>query len=93
MDRREADYCLVSFALLNRNARDKVASTMSDWFARPLLFVIDVARSVDFYVHQLGFVQNDLATPGSCTLASPEIENSQHPVACLKATGRASIKS
>jgi len=29
---------------------------MSDWFARPVLFVADVARSVDFYVNQLGFV-------------------------------------
>ena len=31
---------------------------MSDWFARPVLFVTDVARSVDFYVNQLGFVQS-----------------------------------
>ena len=29
---------------------------MSDWFARPVLFVTDVARSIDFYVTQLGFV-------------------------------------
>jgi len=29
---------------------------MSDWFARPVLFVSDVARSIDFYVNQLGFV-------------------------------------
>ena len=29
---------------------------MSDWFARPVLFVTDVARSIDFYVNQLGFV-------------------------------------
>jgi catechol 2,3-dioxygenase-like lactoylglutathione lyase family enzyme len=29
---------------------------MSDWFARPVLFVRDVARSIDFYVNQLGFV-------------------------------------
>jgi catechol 2,3-dioxygenase-like lactoylglutathione lyase family enzyme len=29
---------------------------MSDWFARPVLFVADVARSIDFYVNQLGFV-------------------------------------
>jgi catechol 2,3-dioxygenase-like lactoylglutathione lyase family enzyme len=29
---------------------------MSDWFARPVLFVTDVSRSIDFYVNQLGFV-------------------------------------
>ncbi|MGO9464199.1 MAG: VOC family protein [Isosphaeraceae bacterium] len=29
---------------------------MSDvWFARPVLFVADIDRSVDFYVEQLGF--------------------------------------
>jgi catechol 2,3-dioxygenase-like lactoylglutathione lyase family enzyme len=31
---------------------------MSDWFARPVLFVTDIGRSVDFYLHQLGFVQS-----------------------------------
>ena len=31
---------------------------MSDWFARPVLFVTDIGRSVDFYVNQLGFVQS-----------------------------------
>ena len=31
---------------------------MSDWFARPVLFVTDIDRSVDFYVRQLGFVQS-----------------------------------
>ena len=36
---------------------------MSDWFARPVLFVADIGRSVDFYVNQLGFVQS-LALPG-----------------------------
>lgn len=30
---------------------------MSDWFARPVLFVTDIGHSVDFYVEQLGFVQ------------------------------------
>ena len=25
------------------------------WFARPVLFVADIDRSVDFYVKQLGF--------------------------------------
>jgi catechol 2,3-dioxygenase-like lactoylglutathione lyase family enzyme len=27
----------------------------SEWFARPVLFVADIDRSVDFYVKQLGF--------------------------------------
>src|SRR4029077_3088953 len=31
---------------------------MSDWFARPVLFVTDIDRSVDFYVKQLGFVES-----------------------------------
>jgi uncharacterized glyoxalase superfamily protein PhnB len=30
---------------------------MSEWFARPVLFVADVGRSVDFYVNQLGFTR------------------------------------
>lgn len=30
---------------------------MSEWFARPVLFVADIGRSVDFYVNQLGFTQ------------------------------------
>jgi len=31
---------------------------MSDvWYARPVLFVADIDRSVDFYVKQLGFTQ------------------------------------
>jgi catechol 2,3-dioxygenase-like lactoylglutathione lyase family enzyme len=30
---------------------------MSEWFARPVLFVTDVGRSVDFYVNQLGFTR------------------------------------
>jgi catechol 2,3-dioxygenase-like lactoylglutathione lyase family enzyme len=29
-----------------------------DWFARPVLFVKDVDRSVDFYVNQLGFTRS-----------------------------------
>lgn len=28
---------------------------MSDWYARPVLFVADIDRSVAFYVKQLGF--------------------------------------
>lgn len=32
---------------------------MSDkWYSRPVLFVTDIERSVDFYVKQLGFTQN-----------------------------------
>ena len=31
---------------------------MSDWYTRPVLFVGDVDRSVDFYVNQLGFTQS-----------------------------------
>ena len=30
---------------------------MSDWFARPVLFVADIDRAVDFYVQQLGFTE------------------------------------
>jgi catechol 2,3-dioxygenase-like lactoylglutathione lyase family enzyme len=30
---------------------------LTDWFARPVLFVTDVDRSVDFYVNQLGFTR------------------------------------
>jgi len=31
---------------------------MSDkWYSRPVLFVVDIDRSVDFYVKQLGFTQ------------------------------------
>ena len=31
---------------------------MIDWFARPVLFVADVDRSIDFYVNQLGFTKS-----------------------------------
>jgi catechol 2,3-dioxygenase-like lactoylglutathione lyase family enzyme len=31
---------------------------LSQWYARPVLFVADVDRSVNFYVRQLGFTQN-----------------------------------
>ena len=31
---------------------------MSEWYARPVLFVADIGRSVDFYVNQLGFTQS-----------------------------------
>jgi catechol 2,3-dioxygenase-like lactoylglutathione lyase family enzyme len=29
-----------------------------DWFARPVLFVADVDRTLDFYVNRLGFTQS-----------------------------------
>jgi catechol 2,3-dioxygenase-like lactoylglutathione lyase family enzyme len=28
------------------------------WYSRPVLFVADIDRSVEFYVHQLGFTQS-----------------------------------
>jgi catechol 2,3-dioxygenase-like lactoylglutathione lyase family enzyme len=31
---------------------------VSEWFARPVLFVADIGPSVDFYVNQLGFTQS-----------------------------------
>ena len=31
---------------------------MADWFARPVLLVTDVDRSVDFYVNLLGITQS-----------------------------------
>ena len=31
---------------------------MSDWYTRPVLFVADIGRSVEFYVDQLGFTQS-----------------------------------
>lgn len=30
----------------------------NEWYSRPVLFVTDVDRSIDFYVKQLGFKQN-----------------------------------
>jgi uncharacterized glyoxalase superfamily protein PhnB len=33
-------------------------NVVSDWFARPVLFVNDVDRSIDFYVDQLGFTKS-----------------------------------
>jgi catechol 2,3-dioxygenase-like lactoylglutathione lyase family enzyme len=32
-------------------------SMSNEWFARPVLFVADIGKSVDFYVKQLGFTQ------------------------------------
>jgi catechol 2,3-dioxygenase-like lactoylglutathione lyase family enzyme len=35
-----------------------IANVMNnEWFARPVLFVADIDKSVDFYVQQLGFTQ------------------------------------
>ncbi len=31
---------------------------MSEWYARPVLFVADTSRAIDFYVKQLGFTLN-----------------------------------
>jgi catechol 2,3-dioxygenase-like lactoylglutathione lyase family enzyme len=31
---------------------------VSDWYTRPVLFVADINRSVEFYVNQLGFTQS-----------------------------------
>ena len=31
---------------------------MSKWYARPVLFVSNIERSVDFYVNQMGFKQS-----------------------------------
>ena len=31
---------------------------MSTWYSRPVLFVADIGRSVEFYVDQLGFTQS-----------------------------------
>ncbi|MDQ2766597.1 MAG: glyoxalase superfamily protein [Gemmatimonadota bacterium] len=31
---------------------------MSNWYARPVLFVEDIGRSIDFYVNQLGFTES-----------------------------------
>lgn len=32
---------------------------MTDWYSRPVLFVADVQRSIDFYVGKLGFVEEN----------------------------------
>lgn len=29
-----------------------------EWFARPVLFVADINRALDFYVHRLGFTES-----------------------------------
>lgn len=32
--------------------------TTTEWFARPVLFVADIQRTLDFYVHRLGFTES-----------------------------------
>ena len=41
---------------------------MSSWYARPVLFVADVRRSLDFYAGKLGFKQSWLHEEGGQTL-------------------------
>jgi catechol 2,3-dioxygenase-like lactoylglutathione lyase family enzyme len=40
---------------ITANGEQNVMS--NQWFARPVLLVADIDRSVDFYVKQLGFTQ------------------------------------
>jgi catechol 2,3-dioxygenase-like lactoylglutathione lyase family enzyme len=49
------------------------------WYARTVLFVTDIDKSVDFYVTQLGFTQNwrfldAEGTPGVAQVARPGLE-------------------
>ena len=48
------------------------------WYSRPVLFVADIERSVDFYVNQLGFKQNWCVEEGGkawvAQVARPGIE-------------------
>src|SRR6185295_5886150 len=43
---------------------------MSEWYARPVLFVSDVDRSVDFYANQLGFTRGWRHADGGKTLVA-----------------------
>src|SRR5262245_51922858 len=43
---------------------------MSKWYARPVLFVSDVRRSVDFYVGQMGFTAGWRHEDGGSTLVA-----------------------
>jgi catechol 2,3-dioxygenase-like lactoylglutathione lyase family enzyme len=40
--------------LITRGTRDVMSK---EWYSRPVLFVMDIDKSVDFYVRQLGFKQ------------------------------------
>jgi catechol 2,3-dioxygenase-like lactoylglutathione lyase family enzyme len=31
---------------------------VEEWYARPVLFVADISRTLDFYVNRLGFTQS-----------------------------------
>jgi len=35
-----------------------VKTTTTEWFARPVLFVADIHRTIDFYVNRLGFTES-----------------------------------
>jgi catechol 2,3-dioxygenase-like lactoylglutathione lyase family enzyme len=35
-----------------------VKPTTTEWFARPVLFVADIHRTLDFYVNRLGFTES-----------------------------------
>jgi len=35
-----------------------VKTTTTEWFARPVLFVADIHRTLDFYVNRLGFTES-----------------------------------
>jgi len=35
-----------------------VKPTTTEWFARPVLFVTDIHRTLDFYVNRLGFTES-----------------------------------
>ena len=48
---------------------------MSNWYARPVLFVQEIGRSVDFYVAQLGFTRSwDYEEEGKAFVAQVERE-------------------
>jgi catechol 2,3-dioxygenase-like lactoylglutathione lyase family enzyme len=51
----------------------------NDWYSRPVLFVSDIERSVDFYVEKFGFTENWRFEPagkkaGVAQVARPGIE-------------------
>lgn len=48
---------------------------MAEWFARPVLHVADVQRSIDFYVDRLGFTESwRFAEEGQLLVAQVERE-------------------
>jgi catechol 2,3-dioxygenase-like lactoylglutathione lyase family enzyme len=52
---RNSITCAAGPAGVARKGSDGMSN---EWYARPVLFVADIDRSVDFYVKQLGFTQN-----------------------------------